>query len=134
MALLSILKIPVLTWCLIPAYAQEKPKPPQQQQQQEPPEEDEVLKEKEYSFNPLQAEKEITIGNFYFKKRSYKAAALRFEEATKWNPSSGEAFLRLGEAQEKMRQPDKAMESFAKFLEVAPDHKRAAEIQKKIKK
>ncbi|MBK5293212.1 MAG: tetratricopeptide repeat protein [Acidobacteriia bacterium] len=113
---------------------QEKPKEPAQRQEQEPPEEDEGLKEKEYNFNPLQAEKELNIGNFYFKKGSYKAAVLRFEEATKWNPGSGEAFLRLGEAHEKLRQPDKAKLAYAKFLEIAPDHKRAGEIQKRMGK
>src|SRR5450631_1397946 len=46
----------------------------QQQREQEPPEEDAGLKEKEYSFNPLQAQKELTAGGFYYKKGNYKAA------------------------------------------------------------
>ena len=56
---------------------------------------------KEYAFNPLQAQKEIRTGNYYFKKGSYRAAAGRFEEATKWNGGEPEAWLRLGEAEEK---------------------------------
>lgn len=109
----------------------------QQQEQQkpaEPPEEDKPLQEKEYAFNPLQAAKEITVGNFYFKKGSFKAAALRFEEASKWDPTNGEAFLRLGDACEKMGDKTRAHAAWEKFLEAAPDHKRAAEIRRKLPK
>ena len=58
----------------------------QETQEQEPPEEDVTAKPKVYAFNPLQATKEVQIGNYYFKKGSWNAAAMRFREATKWNP------------------------------------------------
>jgi len=104
-------------------------KPPQPQ---EPPEEDEALVVKEYSFNPLQAEKELKTGNFYFKKGSYRAAARRFREATNWNAGYAEAYLRLGEAQEKLKDHPAARQAYAKFLELAPDDKRAPEVRKRI--
>ena len=70
-----------------------------------PPEEDENLaRTTEYSFNPLQADKELQVGNFYMKKGSYRAAAGRFQEAAKWNPRLAEAYFRLGEALEKQIQ------------------------------
>lgn len=103
-----------------------------QQKPPEPPEEDETLAAKEYSFNPLQAEQELRVGNFYFKKGSFRAAALRFREATRWNPGLAEAWLRLGDAQEKLGEQKAAREAFEKFLELAPKHKRAAEIRKKL--
>jgi len=110
---------------------------------QEPPEEDESLQEREYAFNPLQAEKELKVGNFYFKKGSYRAAASRFEEATKWNPGYAEAYLRLGQAQEKLAeaeiQPEekqKAVEAarraYEKYLELAPRGKEAESVRKKL--
>ena len=68
-----------------------------------PPEEDTSITVPVYGFNPLQAQKEIRTGNYYFKKGSYRAAAGRFEEATKWNSGEPEAWLRLGEAQEKLK-------------------------------
>jgi len=104
----------------------------QQQKPAEPPEEDESLLPKEYSFNPLQAEKELKIGAFYFKRGRYRAAALRFQEATKWNPGLAEAYLRLGEAREKLKDQKAARAAYAKFLELAPDHKRAVEIKRKL--
>ena len=113
---------------------QAPPPPPQQQPAPEPPEEDESLKApKEYTFNPLQAEGELKVGNYYFKKGSYKAAARRFEEATRWNPGLGEAYLRWGEALEKAGDRKGAAGVFAKYLEVVPDAKNADAIRKKIK-
>jgi tetratricopeptide (TPR) repeat protein len=131
----------------LPARAQDQPKqsapPPAQQQpppaqqpkepeEQEPPEEDANLKPKDYSFNPLQANKELQVGILYFKKNSYKAAAGRFREATKWNPNLAEAWLRLGEAEEKRKNRQDAKNAYAKYLELQPEAKDAPEIRKKI--
>ncbi|MBM3783001.1 MAG: tetratricopeptide repeat protein [Acidobacteria bacterium] len=103
------------------------------QQPQEPPEEDSTLVEKtNYAFNPLQAEKELKIGDFYMKKASYKAATLRYREATKWNPGYADAWLKLGACLEKARDAKGAREAYAKYLELAPDAKNAAEIKKKL--
>ncbi|MBL8175511.1 MAG: tetratricopeptide repeat protein [Bryobacterales bacterium] len=98
----------------------------------EPPEEDESFKTKEYEFNPLQASKEVKVGLYYMKKGSFKAAANRFEEATRWDPSNAEAFLRLGEAREKLKDGAAAKEAYAKFLELAPEAKTAAAVRKKV--
>lgn len=104
----------------------------QQQPAPEPPEEDETLKAKEYAFNPLQAEKEIKVGDFYFKKGSFKAAALRYEEATRWNPSSAEAFLKLGRAQQKLKNEKAALEAYRKYVALAPESKTAQELRKRF--
>jgi tetratricopeptide (TPR) repeat protein len=123
----------------IPASAQkeqkEEPKPTAPQvQEQAPPEEDTNLETKQYAFNPLQANKEMQVGNEYFKKHSYKAAVMRFREATKWNPNLAEAWLRLGEAEEKRRNTKDAREAYAKYLELQPEARDAAEVRKKIAK
>jgi tetratricopeptide (TPR) repeat protein len=121
-------------FCLmIGGFAADQEKKPAQQQQA-PPEEDEQEKPKDYSFNPLQAEKEMRVGNFYFHKGDFRAAALRFIEATKWNPTAPEPYLRLGEAQEKQRSWKAAREAYEKFLELAADDKRAPEVRKKMEK
>lgn len=120
---------------LLNAQAQKPPDAkPSQQQEQAPPEEDEVEKPKEYSFNPLQAAKEVRVGTYYFHKGSYHAAAMRFREATKWNPGFAEAYMRLGEAEEKQRSWKAAEQAYGKFLELAADDKRAPEVRKKLEK
>ncbi len=105
-----------------------------QSKESEPPEEDDSVKPKEYAFNPLQAEKEVTVGLFYMKKGSLAAAVARFTEATKWNPTFPEAYLRLGEAEEKFHDTKAAKEAYAKYLQLAPDAKNAGEIRKKLAK
>ena len=99
-----------------------------------PPEEDKSTATEEYSFNPLQAKKDILVGNQYFKKGSFRAAAFRFSEATKWNDADSEAWLRLGEAEEKLKDHKAAREAYEKYLELAPEAKNVAEIQKKVAK
>ena len=98
----------------------------------DPPEEDESLKPKVYTFNPLQARKDLSTGEFYYKKGSWKAAARRFEDATQYDPSLADAFLRLGETREKMHDKKGAKAAFQKYLELKPDSKEAAAVKKKI--
>jgi tetratricopeptide (TPR) repeat protein len=105
---------------------------PQQQQEQEPPEEDESLAPKTYSFNPLEAEKDLKVGNYYFKKGNYKASTSRFREATLWNPTSAEAFLRLGDSEEKLKDKKAADEAYSKYLALSPDGKEAETVKKKL--
>jgi tetratricopeptide (TPR) repeat protein len=112
----------------------QRPQPPVSDKEEVPPEEDESLTVKEYSFNPLQAQKEISVGNYYFKKGSFRAAALRFREATKWNAGDAEAWLRLGDVAEKQKDSKTIKEAYSKYLELSPDAKNAAEIRKKIEK
>ncbi len=109
---------------------------PQQPPQQPPlpPEEDETLKApRDYVFNPLQAKNELRIGNYYYRKGSMRAAALRFEEATRWDPTNAESFLRLGEARERMGDKKAARAAYGKYVELAPTAKDAAAIRKKLK-
>jgi tetratricopeptide (TPR) repeat protein len=110
----------------------EQAKPQQQEQEQEPPEEDASLAPRTYSFNPLEAEKDLKIGNYYFKKGNYKAATSRFREATLWNPTYADAFLRLGDSEEKLKDKKGAEEAYSKFLALAPDSKEAESIKKKL--
>jgi len=110
-------------------YAQNPPVPV------EPPEEDETLIRPEvYTFNPLQAKKEMTTGDFYEKKGNHKAAAARYREATLWDDAWPDAYFKLGEVREKLKQYDAAREAFAKFAELTPDKKKAESIRKRIAK
>ena len=107
---------------------------PPQQDVQLPPEEDKAEIPKQYVFNPLQSKKEVTVGEFYFKKGDYRAAAIRFREATKWDDSNSEAWLRLGETEEKNHSPKTAREAYLKYLQLAPEGKPAPEVKKRLDK
>lgn len=100
----------------------------------EPPEEDETLikEKKDYEFNPIQAQQEVKVGRYYMKRGSYRAAGGRFLEATLWDPTSADAFYELGKARERAGKPKGMKEAWTKFLELAPEDKRAGEIKKKL--
>src|ERR1700734_2251379 len=104
-------------WCMVllmagAAFARQAPDsnktPPKQdaaaQEVQLPPEEDITApKAEQFSFNPVKSKRDVSVGEYYFKKGDFKAAANRFLEATKWNDGNAEAWLRLGETAEKQQ-------------------------------
>ncbi len=100
-----------------------------------PPEEDESLSSaKVYSFNPLQAKKEISTGDFYMKRGNFKGAAGRYREATQWDDGNADGFFKLGEASEKLKDYEAAREAFQKFAGMIGDKKKASEATKRIAK
>jgi len=119
---------------------------PAEPQEPDLPEEDEDLVRKtEYTFNPIQAHKEFKVGEFYWKKKSYRAAAGRYEEAVKWDPGFAEAYWKLALAKEKLAAEqmldsekslslEDARRALRKYLEVAPDGKHAKEARRKLAK
>jgi tetratricopeptide (TPR) repeat protein len=132
-------------WCLMalaalaPAQQATAPKDKDQdstqiEEGQLPPEEDKAKIPENYTFNPLRSKKEVTVGEFYFKKGDFKAAAGRFREGTKWNDGNAEAWLRLGDAQEKLKDLKAAHEAWQKYLQLAPEAKNAGEVRKKLDK
>lgn len=100
-----------------------------------PPEEDESVKPRTYAFDPLEAQRNINVGNFYMHQgteRGYRAAVGRYEDATKYNPNSAEAFFKLGEAEAKLKNKDAATAAFRRVLQLAPDSKFARQAKKKL--
>ena len=95
-------------------------------------EDEDVLPQQEYAFNPIQAKKDLKIGDFYSKKGNHRAAAARYLEATRWNPMFGDAYWKLAEAREKMDQPAEALDAYKKYLEAEPGGKKAKAAQKRI--
>jgi Flp pilus assembly protein TadD len=125
-----------LVFCTVVA-AQQTPAPKNEPDDavQLPPEEDKASTQpKQYVFNPLQSKKEMGPGEYYFKKGDYRAAAGRFSEATKWDDGNAEAWLRLGDAQEKLNDAKAARQAYTKYLQLVPGAKNAAEVRKKLEK
>ena len=96
------------------------------------PEEDESQRSSEEPchFNPIRAKKEYDVGMYYLHKSSYRGAVQRLMKATCWNPGWEEAYLKLGEAEAKLKHKDEARKAFQKVIELAPDSKEAKEAKK----
>jgi tetratricopeptide (TPR) repeat protein len=87
----------------------------------------EPVKPKEY--NPMEAEKNLQIGNFYFKGRNYDAAIMRYLEALEYQPDFVKAFDALARAYEKSKQYDKAAAVCRDFLRKHPGSSKAADFK-----
>jgi tetratricopeptide (TPR) repeat protein len=122
----------------VPLLGQQKPAAAQAQppvvQEEEPPEEDPSLQPRQYTFNPLEAARNVTAGNFYYKKGNYRAASRRYEEAVKWDPTSGDILLKLASSYEKLHDYDSAREAYNKYLKLDLDAKAIDSAKKKLAK
>jgi len=83
-------------------------------------------------FDPLHAEKDIEVGNFYMKKGNYDAAIDRFQEATRLQPALARPWRLLGECFEKKHDDARAVASYKKYLEVFPHAEDADKVKKRI--
>jgi tetratricopeptide (TPR) repeat protein len=101
---------------------------------QTPPEEDKSLATPVFSFNPVQSEREVAIGNQYFSKGNYAAAISRYAAATKWNDGNAIAWLRLAQSREKKSDPQAARAAYEKYLEITPAGRDSAEVKKRLTK
>lgn len=95
-------------------------------------EDEDLLPQTSYAFNPVQAKNDVKIGHFYAKKGNHRAAAARYLEATKWNPQSSEAYLRLAESRDELDQGPQALDAYRSYLALEPDGKQAKRSKERI--
>jgi tetratricopeptide (TPR) repeat protein len=104
----------------------------QSNDEENPPEEDESVAPEKFVLNPLESDRNIRVGNYYWHKGKFRAAAGRYSRATKYNPNSPEAFFKLGEAEEKLKNAEAARQAFKKVMALSPDSKLASEAKRKL--
>lgn len=81
-----------------------------------PAEEDRSYLSEEHSFNPLQSQKSVEVGDSSFRKGKYQGAAYRDLDATMWNDRNAEAWKKLGLAEEKLKDVKAARDAYNKYL------------------
>ena len=69
----------------------------------------------------------VEIGNVYLHKGALAGALSRFQEAVKDNPHYAPAYLGLGKVYERMRQKQKALDAYERYLDELPSAKDAAD-------
>ena len=124
----------IITGCLAAAQSPEQAGPAPQQVPDEStlPEEDESVAPEKFVLNPLESERNIRVGNYYWRKGKFRGALQRYERATKFNPNSAEAFYKVGEAEEKLQNQEAARLAFQKVVKLSPDSKLGREAKKKL--
>jgi tetratricopeptide (TPR) repeat protein len=87
-----------------------------------------------HPWDPHKAIKDIEVGDFYFKKKNYRAALDRYREALEYKPNDAVANFRLGQCLEKMNQPQEARLHYEEYLKILPHGPLAEEAQKQLQK
>jgi tetratricopeptide (TPR) repeat protein len=107
-----------------------KPKPPAKQKK------DTATKNTpdQPAWDPLRAEKDLEVGQYYMKKGDVDAAIDRFQDATTAKPGYAIPFRFLAEAQEKKGLKKQAIKSYQRYLDLYPHAEDGDKIRKKIDK
>jgi tetratricopeptide (TPR) repeat protein len=83
-------------------------------------------------WDPHRAAKEIEVGDFYFKRKSYHAAEGRYREALRYKDNDAIATFRLAVCLEKEGFVDYALLEYQSYLKILPSGPEASEAHKAI--
>jgi tetratricopeptide (TPR) repeat protein len=87
-----------------------------------------------HPWNPYRAMKDDEVGDFYFKRKSYRAAIARYQDALVWKENDAVANFRLAQCYEKLDQPEQAVPHYQEYLKILPAGPFAKEAQKALQK
>jgi tetratricopeptide (TPR) repeat protein len=87
-----------------------------------------------HPFDPHRALKDIEVGDFYFKKKNYRAALDRYREALFYKPNDALVNFRMAQSFEKLSQSDEAAEHYHEYLKILPHGPLSEEAQKALEK
>src|ERR1700730_17129786 len=73
-----------------------------------------------HPFDPHRALKDIEVGDFYFKRKNYRAALDRYREALYYKYDDAVAMFRLGVCQEKIGEGEEARKAYESYLRILP--------------
>ncbi len=85
-------------------------------------------------WDPHKAAKDVEVGDFYFKRKNYRAALERYKEALVYKPNDAIANFRLAECQEKVGNPAEAVTHYGEYLKILPHGPFAADAQKALER
>jgi len=85
-----------------------------------------------HPWNPHNADKNVEIGDFYLKRRNYRAAVSRYREALYWQDNHAIATFRLAETLEKLGQISEARKNYQSYLKILPKGPSAADARKAL--
>jgi tetratricopeptide (TPR) repeat protein len=87
-----------------------------------------------HSWDPHKAAKSVEVGDFYFKRKNYRAAEDRYREALGYKDNDAVATFRLAVCLEKLQRPDDARAEYESYLRILPHGPLAEEAQRSIER
>lgn len=73
-----------------------------------------------HPWDPHKAAKDVEVGDYYFRKKNYKAAISRYEEALVYKPNDAIAEFRLAESFDKTGDSSEAIGHYKNYLKILP--------------
>ena len=83
-------------------------------------------------WNPMKAMKDIEVGDYYFKRRNYRAALDRYKEALYYKDSDAISTFRIAQCEEKIGTKEDAKKYYESYLKILPQGPFAKEAQASI--
>jgi tetratricopeptide (TPR) repeat protein len=87
-----------------------------------------------HAWDPHKAAKDIEVGDFYLKRKNYKAALDRYHEALQWKPNDAVATFRMGQCLEKLKQPEEAQTHYQEYLKILPNGPLAEDARRSLER
>lgn len=88
---------------------------------------------KEFSpWDPHKAAKDVEVGDYYFKRKNYKAAIERYKHALIYKQNDAMATFRLAESLDKTGKSDEAITRYQEYLKILPHGPYAGDAQKAL--
>ena len=85
-------------------------------------------------WDPHKAAKDIEVGDFYYKKKNYRAALERYKEALVYKPNDAVATYRLAECQDRTGNSSEAITKYQDYLRILPHGPFAVDAQKALER
>lgn len=67
----------------------------------------------------------MEVGDFYLKRKAYRAALSRYQEAARTDPYYAPSYLGMGKVYDRLGLRQKALENYRKYLDLLPSSKEA---------
>lgn len=83
-------------------------------------------------WDPHKAAKDVEVGDFYFRRKNYKAAIARYKDALIYKSNDAIAQYRLAESLDKTGNTQEAVDHYKAYLKILPNGPAAKDAQKAI--
>ncbi|HVI11135.1 MAG TPA: hypothetical protein VND65_22835 [Candidatus Binatia bacterium] len=84
------------------------------------------------TWDPHKASKDVEVGDFYFKRKNYRAAEERYRDALRYKDNDAIATIRLAVCLEKLGILDDARVEYESYLKILPHGPQAGEAQRAL--
>jgi tetratricopeptide (TPR) repeat protein len=85
-------------------------------------------------WNPHKSDKNVEVGDFYFRRQNYEAAESRYREALYWMDNNAIASFRLAEVLEQLGRNQEAVKYYRQYLSILPQGSESKSARNQIQK